>query len=69
MDNNKKSACVTHQEREAILAEFAAQDCVVCGRQIESARQVKFPGADICQRCAGHDGVEALHAPLPEVAR
>ncbi len=56
MDNNKKSACVTQQEREAILAQFAAQDCVLCGRQIESARQVQFPGADICQRCADQVG-------------
>ncbi len=56
MDNNKKFACVTQQEREAIAEQFITQDCVLCGRQIDSQRQLQVPAPDTCRTCASTSG-------------
>ena len=50
---------VTQEEKQFIAAQFVPpqcyDDCVVCGRQIDSVRQNEFPDADTCGRksCEG----------------
>lgn len=34
------------------LSSDCAQDCVLCGQQISSERQIKTPGCDTCTDCA-----------------
>lgn len=50
---------LTPEEREFISKLYSAGgsddapgDCLECGKQIDSARQIKYKGAILCAKCA-----------------